>query len=363
MARSRSIPVSLLKEPDFFELSAEARVVFIGLVLEADDEGRGRAHPGLLARLFNVSEAAVQEAFSQLVERGLLLHYQVGRQQYYQWLPWKQWQSLSKPTPSQLPPPPAWEEQEPVAEPVLAESAGCSGSGVSWKIQGNPGFPWKPQLEEEGEEEGEEEREKEEEHEREKEEGKMPAAAEPGPKIVPFPASSSSSPPRVDVDAGGCSLSLSNNAGPQQEIAEILGLPLSRPLGLVLEEFSAMGWPALRGEAIECAEYIRDPRRNQKRRRMTPGFFRRWLKRFASVSERSSTGDDRTRAGSIGPSRRGRERVPEPEPAWGDTDPTEQYRAYVEEQRKRWLAACQAAEAAEATDTTEPAAAVAAGGS
>src|SRR5579875_2990640 len=150
MARSRSIPVALLKEPDFFELSAEARVVFIGLILEADDEGRGRAHAGLLARLFNVSEAAVEEALSQLVERGLLLRYQVGRQSYYQWLPWKQWQSLSKPTPSQLPPPPVSQ----VAEPEPA-------ANLVGNPQENPGKPGAFLPEEEGEGEEEEEGEKE----------------------------------------------------------------------------------------------------------------------------------------------------------------------------------------------------------
>ncbi|MBE3566501.1 MAG: winged helix-turn-helix transcriptional regulator [Thermogemmatispora sp.] len=365
MARSRSIPVALLKEPDFFELSAEARVVFIGLILEADDEGRGRAHAGLLARLFNVSEAAVEEALSQLVERGLLLHYQVGRQQYYQWLPWKQWQSLSKPTPSQLPPPPAWEEQESVAEPVLAESAGCSGSGVSWGFLENPGNPRKPQSEEEGEGEGEREREEETEREREQASLVTKQAAGAGstsasPKVVPFPGPAA---PRVDsgVDAALC-----------QEIAEILGLPASRQLCQVLEEFAAtLGWSAVRGEAVECAEYIQDPRRNQRQQRLTPGFFRRWLKRVqagqaqAPVPSRQevAAGSEGTGSASAAglesgrwPPRRGTRSHLPVEPAW-QSDPMAQYRSYVEAQRQAWKAACQV----EQVEAEEPGAA--AGGS
>ncbi|MBX5459269.1 MAG: winged helix-turn-helix transcriptional regulator [Thermogemmatispora sp.] len=332
MARSRSIPVALLKEPDFFELSAEARVVFIGLILEADDEGRGRAHQGLLARLFNVSEAAVEEALRQLVERGLLLRYQVGRQQYYQWLTWRQWQSLSKPTPSQLPPPPAWGADE--AEGAQASTSAAPGfSGAS---SGNPGKPGKARSEEEEEGEGEEE-EKEKEKEKESLVTKQPAAVVSTtalPKIVPFPGPTS--PPADSAAADKISL---------QEIADILGLPCSRQLCQVLEEFASMGWSALRGEAIECAEYARDPRRNQRQQRLTPGFFRRWLKRAAAppraaleaaAPERQSSAGDRS-SGTASPRRR--DRVPEP--VWS-ADPMAQYRAYVgaylEAQRRQWEA-------------------------
>lgn len=53
MARSRSLPTNLFEDPDFFERSSETQVVLLGLVLDADDAGRGLAHTGLLARKFN----------------------------------------------------------------------------------------------------------------------------------------------------------------------------------------------------------------------------------------------------------------------------------------------------------------------
>ncbi len=362
MARSRSIPVSLLKDPKYFELSTDARAVFVGLILEADDEGRGRAHIGLLARLFNVSEVAVEEALSQLMKRGLLLRYEVGDEHFYQWRTWKQWESLSKPTPSQLPPPPAWGEQEPQSEekcgsgfswesqdfpekPRDSQSEEKCGSGFSWESQD---FPEKPRDSQSEEEEEEEEEEK----EKEKEKKKMMLSRRRAtrPKIVPFP-DPASSPPDADAGAGATELSLSereicitpDQAQEIQEIAEILGLPVSHQLFQVAAEFAAkLGWPAVRGEAVECVEYIEDPQRNQKRRKITPGFFRRWLKR-AQAGPLPSTGHS---AGSAPPAARETRisespsrltRLPDRAagPRWDRVpDRMEQYREYLEAQQR-----------------------------
>ena len=108
MARKRCLPTKLFFDPDFMRLSSDTvRLIWIGLVLDADDSGRGEAYPTILGRKFGQASSDVEQALQELETRGLLHCYEVEGRRYY-WLPdWNKLQTLSKPTPSEFPPAPA----------------------------------------------------------------------------------------------------------------------------------------------------------------------------------------------------------------------------------------------------------------
>src|SRR5262245_35596868 len=107
MARSRCLPPSLLDDPDYFELDGQAQAILIGLVLCADDHGRGMAHANWLARKLNRDAGMIEAALTQLQEHRLLQCYQVEQQRYCVLLKWKEWQAgLRNPARPQYPEPP-----------------------------------------------------------------------------------------------------------------------------------------------------------------------------------------------------------------------------------------------------------------
>jgi hypothetical protein len=107
MARKRSLPTTLFASPDFFELSSNTvRLIFIGLILDADDDGRGLAHTRLLARKLDQAPEEIDQALDELANRGMLRCYEVAERRFYWLCHWHTYQTLSKPTPSHYPPPP-----------------------------------------------------------------------------------------------------------------------------------------------------------------------------------------------------------------------------------------------------------------
>src|SRR5579859_5559760 len=117
MARKRSIPTTLFASPDFFELSSNTvRLIFIGLILDADDEGRGCAHPRLLARKLDQQPEEVEQALMELATHGMLYCYEVTGRHFYWLCHWQTYQTLSKPTPSHYPAPPGQMEGEQESE-------------------------------------------------------------------------------------------------------------------------------------------------------------------------------------------------------------------------------------------------------
>lgn len=266
MAKSRSIPTDLLSDPDYMELDSDTQVILLMLVLTADDEGRGRAHTGMLARHFNKPLERIEHALAQLSELELVTCYIVGRHHYYQLLRWWDWQTLSKPTPSRFPLPPA------KAQPNA--SAPCSPR----ETQETPGESWP-----EGEGKGRETEQKQEAG------SDLPAGITRFPSL-PSSAESFSSSGRLSSPAltlptvreapwssqpdGSCSSTLS-----VQQIATILHLPVTEALTRVVTEYTIFGTLALQGCADAAREWIDDPTRNQGQKRMSVAFFRRWLDR------------------------------------------------------------------------------------
>jgi hypothetical protein len=109
MASKRCLPTRFFKDADIMNVSKEAQLILVGLVLLADDEGRELAHPKLLSREIDYPPEQIEAALHELVENDLVVLYQGGKHCYYSLTRWSQWQSISsqKMTPSKYPAPPA----------------------------------------------------------------------------------------------------------------------------------------------------------------------------------------------------------------------------------------------------------------
>ncbi len=113
MATKRSIPTTLFASPDFFELGSDTtRLILIGLILDADDAGRGSAHSRLLAHRLDKEPAQIEQALVELQEHGMLRCYEVQGRRYYWLCHWDTYQSLNKPTSPQYSALPPQEQRE-----------------------------------------------------------------------------------------------------------------------------------------------------------------------------------------------------------------------------------------------------------
>ena len=256
MVHGRLIPTSFFRDPDVMSLSSgDVRLILVGLVLHADDYGRGLAHPDIVGRDLAYPPEAIEAAFAELEQAELVQCYRVGRHRYYVVSRWEDWQKLHKPTPSRYPAPPAG-----VHEP------GADVPGKSEIFSGNPGESEKRSPESESESESKGNRIEVEEE------------AAPPPNVVPFPAGRSDD---------GTSLSdlLLPIQQTTQQVAAILHLPASEGLTRIVADYLPSPGLSLLGEADAAREWIEDPKRNRKGQRMSLVFFRRWLQREVEAAE------------------------------------------------------------------------------
>jgi len=255
MATKRSIPTSLFASPDFFELSNNTtRLIFIGIILDADDEGRGCAHPRLLARKLDQALEDIAQALEELIAHGMLQCYEVAGRHYYWLCHWQKYQTLSKPTPSLYPAPP---DVFPAEQQMPRET------------QENPGES--RETPSEGEGKGKKKRTEREEN-RSEAEGDLPSG------ITRFPTATCSS-------TSASALSSKTLEEVTEQVASLLKLPVSQELREVVQEFLPVTPLSLAGEAIEAHAWIVDARRNHTQQPMTPAFFRRWLRRAQQGSQ------------------------------------------------------------------------------
>lgn len=110
MARKRMISPEIWESSSFAELTDFAKLVFIGLISNADDEGKGEADAALLkSKLFPRDEkkraADVKSALSEIARSTSTLFYSVEGHDYYALTTWRRWQKLDRPTPSKIPNP------------------------------------------------------------------------------------------------------------------------------------------------------------------------------------------------------------------------------------------------------------------
>jgi hypothetical protein len=257
MARSRSFPSQLLDDPDYFDLKGDTQAILVGLVLCADDHGRGMAHTSWLARKLNREASVIETALAELESHHMLTLYQVEQQRYYWLLKWWEWQKLHNPARPLYPEPPKPSEGTDQTSPRTFSEKVRETSRDSENLR-------KSSREEEEEEE--EERESEIEREGEDEEESPPE------NVVTFPI-----PLRDDSSDGG--QENKEEQGLLQQIARILRLAPDEALLRIVQDYRAVSGLSLLGEADAAREWMDDPQRNKRRKKMTPAFFRSWLKR------------------------------------------------------------------------------------
>lgn len=110
MARKRMIDPNLWQSEDVAHLTIMGRYLFIGMISNADDEGKGRANANYLkSTIFpyddNMRVAEVTKALSEISLHTSVQIYQVEGKRYYRFLNWQKWQKVEKASPSMIPDP------------------------------------------------------------------------------------------------------------------------------------------------------------------------------------------------------------------------------------------------------------------
>jgi len=112
MARIRSIKPSFWTDPDVAGLRRDARLLIVGLISNADDEGRFLATAtsigGSVFPHDELPPATIRKWRDEVAKAGIIELYAVDGSDYG-WFPnWLKHQKVYKPYPSTLPPPPGW---------------------------------------------------------------------------------------------------------------------------------------------------------------------------------------------------------------------------------------------------------------
>lgn len=115
MARKRMISPEIWESSSFSKLSDFAKLVFIGLISNADDSGKGKANPSYIrSRLFPNDEdrrvTDIKKALSEIALTMSITFYEVNGDNFYLLTNWLRWQKIDRPTPSKIPDPPQSEE-------------------------------------------------------------------------------------------------------------------------------------------------------------------------------------------------------------------------------------------------------------
>ena len=109
MPRKRMIDPSFWTDEKLGECTRDERLLFMGLISNADDEGYGRANPKLLrSSIFPYDDLRVSDLekwLSRLGGFGMIALYEVNGQTYYYLPNFTKHQTINKPTPSVFPKP------------------------------------------------------------------------------------------------------------------------------------------------------------------------------------------------------------------------------------------------------------------
>jgi hypothetical protein len=282
MASKRCLPTRFFKDADIMNVSKDGQLILVGLVLLADDEGRELAHPRLLSREIDYPPEQIESALQELVENDLVVLYQAGKHRYYSLTRWSQWQSISsqKMVPSKYPAPPeAGTVAEPVALPA-SEADRHDPRGPGDAAQKSPEIPRNPQRNAGENRESPTQLNLSESNSSQcnsiEDEGEM----QPPPNVVSFPNA------RDDADDLDRKNAERDVIGATKQVAAILNIPMTEGLQRVVADYLGDTSLSLLGEADAAREWIEDPRRNLKRKQLTPAFFRCWLKREHETARR-----------------------------------------------------------------------------
>lgn len=108
MSRKRMISPDIWQSEDFSKLSTLAKIVFIGMFSNADDEGRGRGKAVYLKSIIfpydeDIRVADVDKTLSEISSNMSVIFYSHNENIYYELTNWKIWQKVEKPQPSKIP--------------------------------------------------------------------------------------------------------------------------------------------------------------------------------------------------------------------------------------------------------------------
>ena len=139
MARKRMIDPGIWQSEDVGTLQRDARLLFIGLFSNADDEGRMKASPAFLkATIFpydsDINNEYVEQLRDIVAQQKLVILYPGSNGTQLLYIPkWKIYQRIDRPQPSKLPAPPIIDDDSPNAQRTFDPSIG-EGRGVKDSI-------------------------------------------------------------------------------------------------------------------------------------------------------------------------------------------------------------------------------------
>jgi len=107
VSRKRMIDPGIWTDEGFLELSALARLLFIGLISHADDHGKGVASvKSLKAKVFpgdDLTDAKVTGLKEEIKQHTRTVFYKVDWTEYYQLARWPKYQTVNRPNESTIP--------------------------------------------------------------------------------------------------------------------------------------------------------------------------------------------------------------------------------------------------------------------
>lgn len=134
--RIRTIKPEMFADERIVALSREARLLLLGLVTMADDEGRFRARrSAILGHVYPGDDDAVRKVdgwIGEIREQGLVLFYVADGTPYGAFRHWRRHQKINKPTGSDLPSPP---------DPVVVRDNSVPTKGDGTELAGNGHSP------------------------------------------------------------------------------------------------------------------------------------------------------------------------------------------------------------------------------
>ena len=130
--RIRSLKPELWADEKIGALSRDARLLLLGMVTVADDEGRFRARRSeLIGSIFPADDdafALIDGWIGEVKDQGIVVFYIVDSVPYGAFRHWRRHQKINKPTPSILPPPPDRKILRENAVPTKVDGTDNSGS-------------------------------------------------------------------------------------------------------------------------------------------------------------------------------------------------------------------------------------------
>lgn len=108
MARKRMIDPSFWIDEKLGMLDVISRLLFMGLISNADDDGRLVGHPSLIKSIIfpydqDITVVDIITKLQELAKLNMIILYKNNNQSYIQVTHFKKYQTINKPTPSKYP--------------------------------------------------------------------------------------------------------------------------------------------------------------------------------------------------------------------------------------------------------------------